>query len=47
MEMTGKLQSKVVWVQQFSTSAHLQVLQRVDVEINLNVMTGSLKVTHN
>ena len=45
MEMTEKLQSKVVWVQQFSLSAHLQVLQRVDGEINQKVITENLKVT--
>ena len=45
MEMTEKLQSKVVWVQQFSFSAHLQVLQRADGEINQKAITGNLKVT--
>ena len=44
MEMTEKLQSKVVRIQQFSLSAHLQVLQYVKVEIKHKVMTGSLEV---
>ena len=43
--MTEKLQSKVVRIQQFSLSAHLQVLQYVKVEINHKVKTGSLEVT--
>ena len=43
--MIEKLQSKVVRIQQFLLSAHLQVLQYIKVEINHKVMAGSLEVT--
>ena len=45
MGMSEMLQSRVSWVRQFPYTAHLQVVLRVDVEINHKVITGSLKVT--
>ena len=44
MGMSEMLQSRVSWVRQFPYTAHLQVVLRVDVEINQEVATERPKV---
>ena len=44
MGMSEMLQSRVSWVRQFPCTAHLQVVPRVDVEINQEVATERPKV---